>query len=192
MMGYNGYLNSGKSNGMKPYNNFNPLDYDNPQQAEEAFQNLNTPPESNPPMYEDPILPGGRPVPPTPLPPSTDPIDPGLSGGDSSSGYGPDLLPNPPSTVPIDPGLVGGDSPAGINPPPLFQVHTMYDCATGQGYTARTQADHDYFAQLGYVHDLSECSMNGNGGSSSIKDFRLIGGLAVLFIGGLIVRSYRK
>ena len=127
-----------------------------------------------------------------PSPPAEVPIDPGLGGGDgsgSSSGYGPGLLPSPPAEVPIDPGLIGGDSPAGINPPPPFQVHMMYDCATGQAYQATSQAEHEHYASLGYVHDLSECRIDGSG---PIKDFRLIGGLAILLIGGLIVRSYRK
>ena len=179
-------------NGVAP-SRFNYADYipgydagDNP------LGDITTPPESNPPMYDDPILPGGRPLPPTPIPPPTTPIDPGLGGGDgsgSSSGYGPGLLPSPPTEVPIDPGLIGGDSPAGINPPPPFQVHMMYDCATGQAYQATTQAEHEHYSSLGYVHDLSECKIDGSG---PIKDFRLIGGIAIVILGGLIVRSYRK
>lgn len=72
------------------------------------------PPESNPPQYEDPILPGGRPPMPPAQPPATVPIDPGLGGGDGSgspSGVDPEDVPPadpPPEQVPIDPGLLEG------------------------------------------------------------------------------------
>ena len=39
----------------------------------------------------------------------------------------------------------------------------MYDCKTGQQFFARTLTDHNNYAALGYVHDMSECDMNGGG-----------------------------
>lgn len=125
-------LKNGK--GLTP-SRFNYADYipgydagDNP------LGDITTPPESNPPMYDDPILPGGRPPMPPAQPPETVPIDPGLGGGDSSSGFGPDILPSP-----IE------------EPIPLVEESVP-----------------------------------------EIKDFRLIGGIAIVILGGLIVRSYRK
>jgi len=73
---------------------------------------------------------------------------------------------------------------------PVFEPHLMYDPETGDSYMANTFEDHLYYQSLGYVHEPP--SMNGNGGTSEIKDFRLIGGIAIVILGGLIVRSYRK
>ena len=39
--------------------------------------------------------------------------------------------------------------------------HDMYDCSTGQKYIAKTKADHDRMASLGYVHSMSECVIEG-------------------------------
>ena len=41
--------------------------------------------------------------------------------------------------------------------PDTFSPHLMYDCATGQSYTADDLATHDRLAALGFVHDMSEC-----------------------------------
>ena len=49
---------------------------------------------------------------------------------------------------------------------PVFKVHPMYDCETGTKYMAYTQEDHERYAALGYVHDLSECELPPNGGSN--------------------------
>ena len=102
----------------------------------EDYAQQNPPPESNPPQYEDPILPGGRPpMPPAERPPDV-PIDPGLGGGDgsgSSSGVGPGDIPPaapPPEEVPIDPGLGGGDgsgSSSGVGPANDCEPHPMYN-----------------------------------------------------------------
>lgn len=123
-----------RKNGLSP-TKFSYTDYipgydagDNP------LDDITSPPESNPPNYEDPILPGGRPPMPPAQPPTTVPIDPGLGGGDSSSGFGPDILPSP-----IE------------EPVPVVEEPV-----------------------------------------SAIKDFRLIGGIAIFFLGGLILKSYRK
>ena len=47
-----------------------------------------------------------------------------------------------------------------------FKPHYMYDCKTGQQYFARTLTDHNNYTALGYVHDMSECDMNGGGGGN--------------------------
>ena len=44
-----------------------------------------------------------------------------------------------------------------------FKPHYMYDCKTGQQFFARTLTDHNNYTALGYVHDMSECDMNGGG-----------------------------
>lgn len=43
--------------------------------------------------------------------------------------------------------------------------HSMYDCETGKEYIAYDEEKHDYYASLGYVHDL-EKDCNGNGVSA--------------------------
>ena len=43
--------------------------------------------------------------------------------------------------------------------------HSMYDCETGKEYIAYNEEKHDYYASLGYVHDL-EKDCNGNGVST--------------------------
>jgi len=76
-----------------------------------------------------------------------------------------------------------------------FKPHYMYDCSTGEAYYAAVQEDHERYSALGYVHSMSECKTDGNSNgnvSSEVKDFRLIGAITVLFIGGLILASFRK
>ena len=43
--------------------------------------------------------------------------------------------------------------------PPAEYPHTMYDCDTQIAYTANNEQEHERYATLGYVHDLSECVM---------------------------------
>jgi len=149
------------------------------------------PPESNPPQYEDPILPGGRPPPPAPRPPSDVPIDPGLGGGDGSgspSGINPEDVPPspaPPDEVPIDPGLGGGDgsgSSSGVGPANDFEPHPMYNPETGEMVMANTYQEHLNLAGLGYVHDRP-----GGNGDAGANDYALIGVISLLFFGGLIL-----
>jgi len=78
-----------------------------------------------------------------------------------------------------------------------FKPHYMYDCSTGEAYYAAVQEDHDRYAALGYVHSRDECPPKSEGadnipGKSETNDFRLIGAITVLFIGGLILASFRK
>jgi len=46
-----------------------------------------------------------------------------------------------------------------LRTPKAKYPHSMYDCATGEEYTANTEAEHQAFADLGYVHKMSECPM---------------------------------
>ena len=46
-----------------------------------------------------------------------------------------------------------------LRTPKAKYPHSMYDCATGKEYTANTEAEHQAFADLGYVHKMSECPM---------------------------------
>ncbi len=39
--------------------------------------------------------------------------------------------------------------------------HYMYDCETGERYTANNQMEHDEYDSLGYVHSLNECASQG-------------------------------
>ena len=55
--------------------------------------------------------------------------------------------------------------PAPVKPEDVVYPHTMYDCATGKGYQARNEIDHQLYASMGYVHDLSECQIPPNGDS---------------------------
>ena len=150
---------------------------------------------ADPPRYEDPILPGGRPPPPAPRPPQDAPpqdppadvpLDPGLGGGDGSGSPAGDVPPVPPAEeVPIDPGLGGGDgsgSSSGVGTANDFTPHLMYDPETGQGYMANTYEDHLYYSSLGYVHDKP-----GGDGAESANDYALIGVISLLFFGGLIL-----
>ena len=155
---------------------------------------------ADPPRYEDPILPGGRPPPPAPRPPQDAPpqdppedvpIDPGLGGGDGSgspSGINPEDVPPapaPPEEVPIDPGLGGGDgsgSPSGIGPANDFTPHPMYNPETGEMVMANTYQEHLDLAALGYTHDRP-----GGNGAESGNDYALIGVISLLFFGGLIL-----
>ena len=50
--------------------------------------------------------------------------------------------------------------PDQVQPIGVVYPHTMYDCATGKGYQARSRADHDKYEKLGYVHNLSECPVS--------------------------------
>ena len=156
----------------------------------------------SPPIYEDPILPGGRPPPPPPAPrppndvppqdpPADVPIDPGLGGGDgagASSGGGPEDVPPapaPPEEVPIDPGLGGGDgsgSSSGVGPGNDFTPHPMYNPETGEMVMANTYQEHLNLSALGYTHERP-----GVNGAESGNDYALIGVISLLFFGGLIL-----
>ena len=48
--------------------------------------------------------------------------------------------------------------------------HVMYDCETGNAYTAYNEADHLKYAKRGYVHSMSECDMNGGGNGGNGDD----------------------
>jgi len=54
--------------------------------------------------------------------------------------------------------LMGDMTPSDSVSEDSFEPHIMYDCKTGIGYEANTQADHDRYASLGYVHNMNECS----------------------------------
>tara|TARA_R100000908_G_scaffold65323_1_gene54293 strand:- start:966 stop:1865 length:900 start_codon:yes stop_codon:yes gene_type:complete len=75
-------------------------------------------------------------------------------------------------------------------PPPSkpFEVHTMYDCATGDEYTANTQEEHDAYAELGYVHSMDECPIPSNG--MSWKGVLIIGAVVVGIV--LLLRFARN
>ena len=45
--------------------------------------------------------------------------------------------------------------------------HVMYDCETGNMYTAYNEVDHLKYTRRGYVHSMSECPVKDNGGGSS-------------------------
>ena len=66
-----------------------------------------------------------------------------------------------PDTKPIGPPMTNPVQPVGVVYP-----HTMYDCKTGKAYQARSVQEHTAMTALGYVHDLSECTvrppMNGD------------------------------
>ena len=76
---------------------------------------------------------------------------------------------------------------------PEFEPHIMYDCSTGEGFQANTQEDHEKYAALGYVHDLSECDSNGNGDDSPILEkeqmFVILGFLVLIIVGGWILST---
>ncbi len=76
---------------------------------------------------------------------------------------------------------------------PEFEPHIMYDCSTGEGFQANTQEDHEKYAALGYVHDLSECDSNGNGDDSPVLDkdqmFVILGFLVLIIVGGWILST---
>ena len=150
---------------------------------------------ADPPRYDDPILPGGRPpMPPAEAPPESTPPDyqdPGLGGGDgsgSSSGVGPGDVPPeaaPPEDVSIDAGLGGGDgsgSSSGVGPSNDFETHPMYNPDTGEMVMANTFQEHLDLAALGYTHDSP-----GGSGAESANDYALIGVISLLFFGGLIL-----
>ena len=73
-----------------------------------------------------------------------------------------------------------GDQPEPPTPPiqPTPYPHSMFDCKTGTEYTANTEAEHDEYAALGYVHDLSECEIDSTG-SSRLWGIALIGVIAL-------------
>jgi hypothetical protein len=72
--------------------------------------------------------------------------------------------------------------------PKPFEVHTMYDCKTGDEYTANTQEEHDSYAELGYVHSMDECPMPSNG--MSWKGVLIIGAVVVGIV--LLLRFARN
>ena len=41
--------------------------------------------------------------------------------------------------------------------------HEMFDCETGESYTANNEAEHEEYVDLGYVHSMSECELNDEG-----------------------------
>ena len=47
-----------------------------------------------------------------------------------------------------------------VQPIGVVYPHTMYDCATGKGYQARSRSDHERYEKMGFVHDLSECPVS--------------------------------
>lgn len=61
--------------------------------------------------------------------------------------------------------------------------HSMYDCQTGKEYTAYNEEKHNYYANLGYVHDLNECNPN-NSSFPGLTDNQRF------FIIGLVVVGY--
>ena len=46
-----------------------------------------------------------------------------------------------------------------LREPKAKYPHDMFDCATGKKYVAKTEADHERMAGLGYVHSMDECAM---------------------------------
>ena len=46
-----------------------------------------------------------------------------------------------------------------LRTPKAKYPHPMYDCSTGEEYTANTPEEHQAFADIGYVHKISECPM---------------------------------
>ena len=54
--------------------------------------------------------------------------------------------------------LMGDMTPSDSVSEESFEPHLMYDCKTGESYEAKTQADHERYASLGYVHNMNECS----------------------------------
>jgi len=64
--------------------------------------------------------------------------------------------------------------------------HVMYDCKTGNMYTAYNKADHDKYTKRGYVHDMSECKVNGNDQDQDMvepgQEFALVGFVVILWL----------
>ena len=69
-----------------------------------------------------------------------------------------------------------------------FEPHLMYDCATGQAYEANSQEDHERFAALGYVHDLSECKVPEDPGDEA---FALIGLIAIFAVAYVLYEAFK-
>ena len=92
---------------------------------------------------------------------------------DNTTNPDPVILPPPPVIVPT---------------PKPFEVHTMYDCKTGDEYTANTQEEHDSYAELGYVHSMDECPIPSNG--MSWKGVLIIGAVVVGIV--LLLRFARN
>ena len=59
--------------------------------------------------------------------------------------------------------------------------HEMYDCATGDSYTANNETEHQGYADLGYVHSMSECKLPDD--DSGLK---FDGKTILIVVGGLI------
>jgi len=58
--------------------------------------------------------------------------------------------------------------------------HSMYDCVTGTEYIADTEAEHDEYAALGYVHDLTECEKEEEGTKDT--NWLLYGGIGIVVV----------
>ena len=92
---------------------------------------------------------------------------------------GPSPVEPPPTTDPVV------DPPT--DPPQDFEIHTMYDCETGDEYVAYTQEDHERYAALGYVHDMSECKMP----EDSDEAFALFGLIAILAVAYVLYEAFK-
>ena len=100
---------------------------------------------------------------------------------------GPSPIEPPPTVEPVEPPTQDPvvDPPA--EPPSDFETHSMYDCATGQEYIAYTQEDHEKYAALGYVHDLSECKIPEDGDEA----FALFGLIAILAVAYVLYEAFK-
>lgn len=105
-------------------------------------------------------------------------VDPGDDSGIGGIDI-PDYViefPDPP-TAEEQRDFIGGGSGEATYP------HDMFDCATGKKYIAYSEVDHTQYANLGYVHAMSECKINSN-----INDYSLIGIAAGIIIIGIVFR----
>ena len=105
----------------------------------------------------------------------------------------PGAEPPPQFTPGIDPPVEPVPDPIAdpvVDPPPSqeFKPHLMYDCATGEAYEANTQEDHERYAALGYVHDLSECKIVQDDGDEA---FALIGLFAILAVAYVLYEAFK-
>ena len=79
--------------------------------------------------------------------------------------------------------------PVPVTTPGDFTPHLMYDCETGIGYNANTLQQHLDMAAKGYVHELSECKVNGNGNGNGVE---VVGEASLLEIAGVFVVGVTK
>ena len=100
---------------------------------------------------------------------------------------GPSPIERPPTLDPVEPPAEDPvvDPPA--ETPSDFEPHLMYDCATGQAYEANTQEDHERFAEMGYVHDLSECKIP----EDDDEAFALFGLIAILAVSYVLYEAFK-